>query len=118
MPARKTRNKAPARRAARPTPAFKLTKREPKSLFGKTLRLGAKRTLLDPIETASRDEIAALQTKRLKWTLQHAYRNVPHYRKKFDAAGVHPGDFRRLEDLARFPFTTKEDLRTTYPFGM
>ncbi|HYB09341.1 MAG TPA: phenylacetate--CoA ligase PaaK [Alphaproteobacteria bacterium] len=73
---------------------------------------------LDPIETASRDEIAALQIKRLKKTLKHAYANVPHYRKKFDDAGVHPRDFRQIEDLAKLPFTTKEDLRQNYPFGM
>jgi phenylacetate-CoA ligase len=73
---------------------------------------------LDPIETASRDEIAALQTKRLKKTLQHAYANVPHYRRKFDDVGVHPRDFRQIDDLAKFPFTTKEDLRQNYPFGM
>jgi phenylacetate-CoA ligase len=73
---------------------------------------------LEPIETASRDEIAALQTERLKWSLNHAYSNVPAYREKLHAAGVHPDDFRRLEDLARFPFTTKQDLRENYPFGM
>ena len=73
---------------------------------------------LEPIETASRDEIAALQTERLKWSLHHAYSNVPAYRDKLNAAGVHPDDFRRLEDLARFPFTTKQDLRENYPFGM
>jgi phenylacetate-CoA ligase len=73
---------------------------------------------LEPIETASRDEITALQTVRLKWSLNHAYTNVPAYREKLDAAGVHPDDFRRLEDLARFPFTTKQDLRENYPFGM
>ena len=73
---------------------------------------------LEPIETASRDEIAAVQTKRLKWSLHHAYENVPAYRKKFDEAGVAPDDFRRLDDLAKFPFTTKEDLRQNYPFGM
>jgi phenylacetate-CoA ligase len=73
---------------------------------------------LDPIETASRDEIAALQLQRLKWTLQHAYDNVPHYRAKFDAAGVHPGDLKTLTDLAKFPFTTKSDLRDNYPFGL
>jgi phenylacetate-CoA ligase len=73
---------------------------------------------LEPIETASRDEIAALQTERLKWSLRHAYDNVPAYRKKFDAAGVAPGDFKRLEDLAKFPFTAKSDLRDNYPFGM
>jgi len=72
----------------------------------------------EPIETASRDEIAALQRKRIAWTLHHAYTNVPHYRRAFDAAGVHPADFRSLEDLTKFPFTTKEDLRAQYPFGM
>jgi phenylacetate-CoA ligase len=73
---------------------------------------------LEPIETASRDEIAALQTQRLKWSLQQAYDNVPAYREKFDAAGVKPSDLARLEDLAKFPFTTKHDLRDNYPFGM
>ncbi len=73
---------------------------------------------LDPIETASRDEIAALQRTRLAWSLGHAYANVPHYRRAFDAAGVHPDDFRDLPDLARFPFTVKSDLRAEYPFGM
>lgn len=73
---------------------------------------------LDPIETASRDEIAALQLQRLKWTLKHAYDNVPHYRAKFDAAGVHPDDLQSLADLAKFPFTTKSDLRDNYPFGL
>jgi phenylacetate-CoA ligase len=72
----------------------------------------------DSIETASRDEIVALQTERLRWSLQHAYDNVAHVRTKFDAAGVKPGDFRELADLAKFPFTTKQDLRGTYPFGM
>jgi phenylacetate-CoA ligase len=73
---------------------------------------------LEPIERASRDEIAALQTQRLQWSLKHAYDHVPAYRRKFDTAGVHPSDFRRLEDLAKFPFTTKADLRDNYPFGM
>lgn len=73
---------------------------------------------LDPIETASRDEISALQLKRLKTTLDHAYRNSPHYRAQFDKAGVHPDDLRTLSDLAKFPFTVKKDLRDTYPFGM
>lgn len=72
----------------------------------------------DRIEHASRDEIEALQLERLKWTLQHAYDNVPHYRKKFDAVGVHPSDLKQLSDLAKFPFTTKQDLRENYPFGM
>ncbi len=73
---------------------------------------------LEPIEAASRDEIAALQLERLQWTLQHAYDNVPTYRRKLDEAGVKPADLKRLEDLARFPFTTKQDLRENYPFGM
>jgi phenylacetate-CoA ligase len=73
---------------------------------------------LEPIEKASRDEIAALQLDRLKWSLRHAYENVAAYRKKFDAAGVQLDDLRSLEDLARFPFTTKQDLRENYPFGM
>ena len=73
---------------------------------------------LDPIETASRDEIAALQLARLCATLRHARENVAHYRTRFDDAGLHPADLESLEDLARFPFTTKEDLRRNYPFGM
>ena len=73
---------------------------------------------LDPIETASIDELRALQLERLRWSLDHAWRNVAHYRAKFEAAGVRPQDLRTLEDLARFPFTTKADLRETYPFGM
>jgi phenylacetate-CoA ligase len=73
---------------------------------------------LEPIETASVDELRALQLERLKWSLRHAYDNVAHYRRKFEDAGVRPDDLRSLEDLARFPFTTKSDLRDTYPFGM
>ncbi|GJG96708.1 phenylacetate--CoA ligase PaaK [Cupriavidus pauculus] len=76
------------------------------------------RNQLDAIEHASRDELQALQLQRLKWTLQHAYDNVPHYRQAFDAAGVHPGDLRQLSDLSKFPFTTKKELRDNYPFGM
>ncbi|MHA6344033.1 phenylacetate--CoA ligase PaaK [Roseivivax sp. CAU 1761] len=76
------------------------------------------RDILDPIETASRDEIAALQTERLAWSLRHAYDNSPFYRARFDAAGVHPDEFRALPDLAKFPFTVKQDLRDNYPFGM
>lgn len=79
---------------------------------------GASPASLDPIERASRDEITALQTRRMAWTLRHAYDNVPHYRAAFDAAGVHPDHFRGLDDLRRFPFTTKADLRANYPFGM
>jgi phenylacetate-CoA ligase len=73
---------------------------------------------LDPIEQASRDEIAALQLERLKWTLNHAFRNVGHYRQTFEQARTHPGDLRVLEDLARFPFFNKSDLRDHYPFGL
>jgi phenylacetate-CoA ligase len=73
---------------------------------------------LEAIETASRDELAALQLKRLRWTLRHAYDNVGHYRAAFDAAGVHPDDCRELVDLPKFPFTVKADLRANYPFGM
>jgi phenylacetate-CoA ligase len=73
---------------------------------------------LEPIETASRDELQALQLQRLKWSLKHAYDNVPHYRQAFDAKGAHPDDLKSLADLARFPFTTKADLRANYPFGM
>jgi phenylacetate-CoA ligase len=73
---------------------------------------------LDPIERASRDEIEALQLERLRWTLGHAYENVAHYRQAFDAAGVKPQDLTSLADLANFPFTTKQDLRANYPFGM
>ena len=73
---------------------------------------------LDPIETASRDELQSLQLKRLKATLHHAYANSPVYRAKFDAAGVHPDDLKSLADLSRFPFTVKSDLRDNYPFGM
>src|SRR5215203_982197 len=82
------------------------------------LHLGPRREELEPIELASRDEIAALQRERLEWSLRHAYENVPHYRKKFDAAGARPEDFKDLADLRKFPFTTKQDLRENYPFGM
>ena len=73
---------------------------------------------LDPIEIASRDEISALQLDRLKWSLRHAYDNVPFYKQSFDDAGVHPDDLKQLSDLSRFPFTVKTDLRDNYPFGM
>ena len=73
---------------------------------------------LEPIERASRKEIAELQLERMKWTLGHVYQNVPLYQEKFDKAGVHPTDLKTLADLARFPFTVKNDLRDTYPFGM
>ncbi len=73
---------------------------------------------LHAIETASRQEIAALQLERMRWSLKQAYDNVPHYRKKFDAAGVKPDDLKELADLRKFPFTTKADLRENYPYGM
>src|SRR6201985_217099 len=74
--------------------------------------------VLDEAERASRDEIIALQTRRMAWTLAHAYDNVAHYRQAFDARGVHPSDSRQLSDLAKFPFTVKTDLRDNYPFNM
>jgi phenylacetate-CoA ligase len=80
--------------------------------------LAPEKTDLDPIEIASRDEIAALQLDRLRWSLSHAYENVAHYRRAFDEEGVHPEDLKDLSDLARFPFTVKRDLRDNYPFGM
>ena len=73
---------------------------------------------LEPIERASRDELQALQLERLKWSLQHAYDNVAHYREAFDAKGVHPSDLKSLADLARVPFTDKKTLRDNYPFGL
>ena len=84
----------------------------------KDLDIAPRRHELDRIEIASRDEIAAVQLARLNWTLQHVWENVPHYRQKFEAAGVHPGDVKSLVDLERFPFTTKADLRDNYPFGL
>ena len=80
--------------------------------------LTPRREDLNPIEIASRDEIADLQLVRMKWSLSHAYENVAHYRAAFDAAGVHPDDLTSLADLAKFPFTVKQDLRANYPFGM
>ena len=73
---------------------------------------------LEPIEKASRDELQSLQLERLRITLSHAYNNVPHYKAAFDAKGVHPSDLHSLSDLAKFPFTSKNDLRANYPFGM
>jgi phenylacetate-CoA ligase len=75
-------------------------------------------TPLDPIETASRDEITALQLERMRWSVKHTYDNVAPYRKKCDEKGVHPDDLKTLNDLAKFPFTSKEDLRLAYPYGM
>ena len=87
---------------------------------GTTRRLGAAPdpASLDPAERMTRDELRALQVRRLRWTLRHAYESVPHYRKAFDAAGVHPDDCRELADVAKFPTTSKADLRENYPFGM
>lgn len=76
------------------------------------------RASLDPIEIASRDEISALQLERMRWSLNHAYTNVPFYKASFDAAGVHPDDLKSLSDLSKFPFTVKQNLRDNYPFGM
>ncbi|MBT0770609.1 phenylacetate--CoA ligase [Kineosporia sp. J2-2] len=73
---------------------------------------------LDPIETASADELRAVQTERLRWSVRHAYDHVAHYRAAFEAVGAHPDDVRELSDLAGLPFTTKDDLRRNYPFGM
>src|SRR3981189_532998 len=73
---------------------------------------------LEPIETASVDELRALQLERLRWSLRHAYDNVPYYREMFDVAAIHPDDLKDLSDLAKFPFTTKASLRDNYPFGM
>lgn len=76
------------------------------------------RKSLDPIEIASIDEIRALQLKRMQWSLQHAFNNVPMYKQRFDEKGVHPDDLKTLADLAKFPFTYKDDLRANYPFGL
>ncbi|TAG44074.1 MAG: phenylacetate--CoA ligase [Betaproteobacteria bacterium] len=75
-------------------------------------------TPLHPIERASRDELAALQLQRMQWSIAHAYNNVAHYKKSFDTKGVHPSDLKRLEDLSKFPFLVKSDLRDNYPFDM
>jgi phenylacetate-CoA ligase len=73
---------------------------------------------LEPIERASADELRALQLQRLQWSVKHAYENVPHYRRAFDAKGLHPSELKQLSDLAKFPFTVKSDLRDNYPFGL
>src|SRR5947207_11622160 len=89
-------------------------------MASRNLQLGASgyRAEMDAAERASRDEIMALQTKRLAWSLAHAYDNVSHYKIAFDKAGVNPRDFRQLSDLRNFPFTVKTDLRDNYPFNM
>src|SRR6266436_9468528 len=73
---------------------------------------------LEPIERASEDELRAVQLERLRWSVRHAYENVAHFRRKCAITGIHPDDLRHLEDLQRFPFTTKQDLRENYPFGL
>ena len=73
---------------------------------------------LEEIETASIDELRALQLRRLRWSLAHTYNNVPHFKQKCDEKGVHPFELKSLEDLKHFPFTTKQDLRDNYPYGM
>ncbi|KZK91659.1 Phenylacetate-coenzyme A ligase [Pseudovibrio sp. Ad46] len=82
------------------------------------LEVEERRPDLEPIETAAREDLAALQLERMRWSVQHAYENVKFYKDSFDAAGVHPDDLQSLADLAKFPFTTKQDLRDNYPFGM
>ena len=85
----------------------------------KSTQASEKNFMFDPdAETMPREALTALQTARLKQTLERVYANVPHYRKKFDAAGVGPADFKSLSDIVRFPFTVKTDLRDNYPFGM
>jgi phenylacetate-CoA ligase len=86
--------------------------------FGMASTSKSSADVYEPIELASIDELRALQLERLQWSVRHAYQNVPHYRRSFDAAGVRPEDLKRLEDLSRFPFTVKGDLRDNYPFGM
>ncbi|GHB20292.1 phenylacetate-coenzyme A ligase [Pseudovibrio japonicus] len=82
------------------------------------LEVRERRSDLEPIETAGREELQALQLECMRWSLRHAYENVAFYKDSFDAAGVHPDDLKSLSDLAKFPFTTKQDLRDNYPFGM
>jgi phenylacetate-CoA ligase len=84
----------------------------------KGVDLTPRRDTFDPIETASRDEVSTLQLKRLKGTLDRVYNDVAHYRQVFDAAGVHPDDLKTLDDLRKFPFTSKAELRGKYPFGL
>jgi phenylacetate-CoA ligase len=86
--------------------------------MARTVRRASRPEGLEPIETASREALQALQIERMRWSLAHAYENVPHYRKAFDKAGVHPDALKSLAELARFPFTLKTDLRDNYPFGM
>src|SRR3954464_6514358 len=106
---------APGRRRPDPPEAHRMTATHE---LARRLRAAPDPSLLDPAERMGLDELRALQLERLQWSLRHAYDNVPHYRRAFDAAGVHPDDCRELTDLARFPTTSKADLRDNYPFGM
>src|SRR3954464_13250872 len=106
---------APGRRRPDPPEAHRMTATHE---LARRLRAAPDPSLLDPAERMGLDELRALQLERLQWSLRHAYDNVPHYRRAFDAAGVHPDDCRELADLARFPTTSKADLRENYPFGM
>jgi phenylacetate-CoA ligase len=100
-------------------PQFAYEKTAPKGAYVTTVELEASpRGMLEPIETASRDELASLQLARLKWSLQHAYDRVPHYRASFDDRGVHPSDLHELADLSNFPFIAKDAYRANYPFGL
>ena len=72
----------------------------------------------DSLERASADELRHVQFERMRWSVRHAYEHVEHYRRSFDAQGVHPDDLRTIEDLGKFPFLTKQDFRTNYPFGL
>src|SRR3984957_6341047 len=92
--------------------------RQPQQVILMRLREAQDKNSLDPIETASRDEIIALQTRRLSVPLHRAYNSVPAMRANFDQHSVHPDDFHILEDLKHFPFTAKSDLRANYPFGL
>src|SRR5580698_3490630 len=105
-------------RHGKATPAAAKPARAARAQEGRSMTPTASAPGLEPIETASQDELRALQLRRLQWSLRHAYQNVPHYRKVFDAAAIHPEDCKDVTDLARFPFTTKADLRDNYPFGL
>src|SRR3984957_5517268 len=118
MPSSRPRSRpatsSPARRCRSPPRSPLITTPEEKPVTATALPPGE----LEPIETASRDELRALQLDRLRWSLRHAYDNVPYYRKMFDVAAIPPDDVKDVTDLANFPFTTKASLRDNYPFGM
>ncbi len=81
-------------------------------------KLGSGTADLEAIERASEDELRSLQLERLKWSVKHTYGNVAPYRRKCELTGIHPDDLRSLDDLRHFPFTTEDDLRSSYPFGL